>query len=508
MKKITSIILSLFIMFSSFGTVFYPENAYAKAFSGDFTVTTDGLKRPTVLKKGEGFKLKGTIKADEKIEKIKLIVTDKNSFKKEQTYTAEPFSSKISLSDYADKINFSRLSSGVKDLKIVLYGEKGGKTTLKREFTVLGKAKEPVHITKKCKIKVTKGSVESVTDTSENTSWNSGKMTIFLPDDRIADGILIKWHKVENNYTLKSYSSDGDLLDEYDGDSGYNMLHKYYELSEDAVKVVINLKKTAENNGICTLRVYERDKVGVSVERWQAPKEDECDLMVISAHRDDELLFFGGTIPYYQQVKGKNVYTVYMSGRDRLRIREALAGQWSMGNTTYPIFMNFPGGYHDGVNGTLNAWGGEDYVLERLVEKIRKYKPEVIVTHDINGEYGHPTHKTTSYIIQKAVKLAADKSKYKSSARDYGVWQVKKVYLHLYGENKVTMNWKESAAELDGKTPFQVACVAYDKHISQHGSWSMTSKKVTKYPNNKYGLVYSKVGKDKNKNDFFENIDD
>lgn len=508
MKKVTSIILSLFILISAVGIAVYPEDAYAKTFSGDFTVTTDSLKRPTVLKKGEGFKLRGTIKADEEIEKIKLIVTDKNSFKREQAYTAKPSSDKINLNDYSNKINFSRLSSGVKSLKIVLYGENGGKTTLERDFTVLGKAKEPVHITNKCKIKVTNGSVQSVTDTSENTSWSSGKMTIILPDDRISDGILIKWHKAENNYTLKSYSSDGDLLDEYDGDRGYNMLHKYYELSEDAVKVVINLKKTAENNGICTIRVYERDKVGVSVERWQAPKEDDCDLMVISAHRDDELLFFGGTIPYYQQVKNKNVYTVYMSGRDRLRIREALAGQWSMGNTTYPIFMNFPGGYHDGVSGTLSSWGGEDYVLERLVEKIRKYKPEVIVTHDINGEYGHPTHKTTSYIIQKAVKLAADKGKYKSSARDYGAWQVKKVYLHLYGENKVTMNWKKAAAELDGKTPFQVACVAYDKHISQHGSWSMTSKKVTKYPNNKYGLVYSTVGKDKSKNDFFENIDD
>lgn len=508
MKKVTSIILSLFILLSVFGTAVYPEAAYAKAFSGDFTVTTEGMKRPTVLKKGEGFKLKGTIKADEEIEKIKLIVTDKNSFKKEQTYISKPYSNKISLNDYADKINFSKLSSGVKSLKIVLYGENGGKTTLEREFTVLGKAKEPVHITNKCKIKVTNGNVQNVTDSSNNTSWSNGKMTIVLPDDKIADGILIKWHKAENDYTLKSYSSDGDLLDEYNGDKGYNMLHKYYELSEDAVKVVINLKKTAENNGICTLRVYEKDKVGVSVERWQAPKDNECDLMVISAHRDDELLFFGGTIPYYQHVKGKNVYTVYMSGRDRLRIREALAGQWSMGNTTYPIFMNFPGGYHDGVNGTLSAWGGEDYVLERLVEKIRKYKPQVIVTHDINGEYGHPTHKTTAYIIQKAVKLAADKSKYKSSVKDYGEWQVKKVYLHLYGENKITMNWKKSAVELDGKTPFQVACVAYDKHISQHGSWSMTSKKVTKYPNNKYGLVYSTVGKDKNKNDFFENIDD
>ncbi|MGN1328792.1 MAG: hypothetical protein ACI4V4_03730 [Eubacterium sp.] len=149
MKRVTSIILSLLILFSVFGTAVYPETAYAKTFSGDFSVTADGLKRPTVLKKGQSFKLTGIIKSEERIEKIKLIVTDKNSFKNDQTYTSDLSSKKINLKNYADKINFSKLSSGVKSLKIVLYGESGGKTTLEREFTVLGKAKEPVHITNK-----------------------------------------------------------------------------------------------------------------------------------------------------------------------------------------------------------------------------------------------------------------------------------------------------------------------------------------------------------------------
>lgn len=33
--------------------------------------------------------------------------------------------------------------------------------------------------------------------------------------------------------------------------------------------------------------------------------------------------------------------------------------------------MGFQGGYHDGITGTLKDWGGEDYVMEKLVEKIR-----------------------------------------------------------------------------------------------------------------------------------------
>lgn len=508
MKKILSVLLSLVFAFSCFSVVcLNSENVYAKTFSeGDFSVQADELRRPAVLKKGASFTIKGKLKANREIEKMELRVTDMNSFKKELKYSEYIYSKKINLSDYSQKLNFSKLSSGEKEFKIILFDEEENKLVIKRRFTVLGKAKESVHITKQCRITVSKGDVSSVTDSSDSTSWSSGKMEIVFPEDKKVDGIFIKWHKAStNSYTIKSYSADGEVLDEY-SEKSYEMLHKYYKMSDGAVKAVIKLKKTKDNNGICCLRVYEEGRVGASVERWEAPETGKCDLMVISAHRDDELLYFGGTIPYYLKVKEKNVYTVYMSGRDRLRIREALAGQWSMGNTTYPIFMDFPGGYHDGISGTLQSWGGEEAVLKKLVEKIRRFQPDVIVSHDINGEYGHPTHKTTAYLIQKAIKLAGDKSKYKESYEKYGAWNVKKLYLHMYSKNKITMNWNKSYAKLDGKTPFQAACVAYDKHVSQHGSWSMTSKKVTKYPNNKYGLVYSSVGADKKKNDFFENV--
>ena len=57
------------------------------------------------------------------------------------------------------------------------------------------------------------------------------------------------------------------------------------------------------------MRVYEKGKVGVSVERWEFI--EKCDLMVISSHRDDELLFFGGSIPFYALVKKKK-YALYI----------------------------------------------------------------------------------------------------------------------------------------------------------------------------------------------------
>lgn len=514
MKKILCIVLSIIIATASicmiFGTNAVP--VYASTYKSEnkkFTIKTTNFKYPTLLKKRQSYNLKGKISANKKIKQIKITVYDRNQFKNDISYSKKVNTKNVDLKSYASKIRFEKLSSGEKELKIIFIDSDSNRAVIKRNFTVLGKAKEPTHITSKCKIKVSSGKVKNVTDSSDNTSWDSGTMTIIFPKNKKIDGIFIKWYyQTENDYTLKTYDKNSKVIDKYDSKS-YNMVHKYYSVSDNAVKAVIKLKKTRKKNnkGICSLRVYEKGKVGVSVEQWEPAKTGKCDLMVVSAHRDDELLFFGGTIPYYTNVKKKNVYTVYMSGNDRLRVREALAGQWSMGVKTYPIFMGFAGGYHNGIKGTVNDWGGEEYVLGKLVEKIRRYKPDVIVTHDVNGEYGHPTHKTTPYLVKKAIKIAGDKTKYKASYKKYGAWKIKKLYLHVYNKNKITMNWNKRASVMDNKTAFELACVGYDKYYSQHGAWSMTSKKVKKYPNNKFGLYYTRVGKDKKKNNFFENID-
>lgn len=515
MKKILCVLLSLLMAAGSFCAVY--ETNVTPVYAGTYkstnkklSVKTTDMKRPTMLKKGQAFTLKGKLTVNRAIKQIKITVYDRNQFKNDISHTKKINAKSINLKNYASKIHFEKLPSGEKELKITLMDGNSDKAVIKRNFTVLGKAKDPAHITAKCKIKVSKGNAKNVTDSSDDTSWDSGNMTITLPKGKKPDGIFIKWHyQTKNSYTLKTYDKNGKTLDVYDSDKLTDMLHKYYEINENTVKAVIRLKKNPQSKGkgICALRVYEKGKVGISVERWEAPKTGECDLMVVSAHRDDELLFFGGTIPYYTNVKKKNVYTVYMSGNNRLRVREAMAGQWSMGVKTHPIFMGFAGGYHDGIKGTVKDWGGEDYVLGKLVEKIRRYKPDVIVTHDVNGEYGHPTHKTTPYLVKKAIKLAGDKTKYKTSYKKYGTWKIKKLYLHVYSKNKVTMNWNKRDVSMNNKTAFELACVGYDKHYSQHNGWSMTSKKVKKYPNNKFGLYYTRVGKDKNKNDFFENID-
>ena len=80
------------------------------------------------------------------------------------------------------------------------------------------------------------------------------------------------------------------------------------------------------------------------------------------------------------------------------------------------------------------------------MEYLRRFRPQVVVGHDPNGEYGHPQHIINTETLMDALTLAADPTYSEETAADYGVWDVPKTYLHLYGENRITMDWDRPLA--------------------------------------------------------------
>ena len=144
-------------------------------------------------------------------------------------------------------------------------------------------------------------------------------------------------------------------------------------------------------------------------------------------------------------------------------------------------------------------------VQQMIVEALRRYKPEVIVCQDFNGEYGHGQHKLTVQLAADAVALANDPQYDPESAEKWGIWEVKKMYSHLYPENVIHMDWTQPLDESGVITPIFLANEAYDKHRSQVASFNMR-RDGKKYDNTAFGLYYTTVGPDINKNDFMENI--
>ena len=141
-----------------------------------------------------------------------------------------------------------------------------------------------------------------------------------------------------------------------------------------------------------------------------------------------------------------------------------------------------------------------------LVRLIRRTRPDVAVTHDLEGEYGHGAHIAVAHAMAEAVRLAADPQVDPESAEQYGIWQVKKLYIHLYPEHRVTLDLDAPLAAFQGKSAREMAVEGMACHESQKVvTWQQTILNRT-YDSAVYGLFFSTVGYEESGTDFFENL--
>ena len=276
-----------------------------------------------------------------------------------------------------------------------------------------------------------------------------------------------------------------------EGDRGY------LEVPEGAFGV--SMEVISGNDGdlsrLTEWHVYSKENLPENIHLWEeAPKK--CDIMLGVAHSDDELVMMGGIIPIYAGERGLRVQVVYCYVPEENRHSEALNGLWHSGQRTLPVIFHIPE-----KDLEKNRYRFE----ERITREIRRFQPEVVITHDIDGEYGNPGHVLVSRNCREACEAAADGSKFPESAQAYGTWQVKKVYVHLYDQNQIVMDFDSPLTAFGGKTAFELAQEAYTYHKSQRGDW-LNQLKSNKYDCRKYGLYFTTVGEDVQKKDFLENI--
>ena len=279
---------------------------------------------------------------------------------------------------------------------------------------------------------------------------------------------------------------------------------------------------------------------------WQA-RPPKTHVMVVHAHGDDEGIFFGGLLPYTTQVLKLNVVLVMLNsgapGKDpKIREQEMRNVGWIYGLRSQPIYRRFRGhgDLHGGIKPINNAWNawdgnitngladtnnngiydGRDYGAIFMAEQIRRYRPEVLATHDIKGEYGHGAHKATSIVCEDAIAMAADPSLVIANLLP---WQVKKFYRHMHGKTNGSHKpdpssssalklfhdfWQEVSVDTDNngipdKTPLQVANQALWFHASQGRpklstcyANGETNAKWQQHPCEWWELVSSTVGDD------------
>jgi N-acetyl-1-D-myo-inositol-2-amino-2-deoxy-alpha-D-glucopyranoside deacetylase len=153
-------------------------------------------------------------------------------------------------------------------------------------------------------------------------------------------------------------------------------------------------------------------------------------LMFFGAHPDDETFGNGATLAQYV-LRGVKVYVVCSTrGEEGTVDPELMQGYSTIGDLRWHEMKNAAGvlgladfihlGYRDsGMQGSEHnshpdalAMAPVDEVAGKMVKIIRTLKPDVVLTHDAGGGYGHPDHIATHNAAVKAFYAAADPAQY------------------------------------------------------------------------------------------------
>jgi N-acetyl-1-D-myo-inositol-2-amino-2-deoxy-alpha-D-glucopyranoside deacetylase len=184
----------------------------------------------------------------------------------------------------------------------------------------------------------------------------------------------------------------------------------------------------------------------------QAPVDAERRIVLVHAHPDDETINNGTTMARYV-AEGVHVTLLTCTlgeegeilepGLEHLAAdREDTLGLHRIGElaeamkllgVTDQRFLGGPGRLRDsGMMGLPTNdrpdcfWQADvDEVAAYVVEVLREIRPQVLVTYDENGNYGHPDHIQAHRVAMRGYELAADAS-YRPDLGE--PWQVTKVY--------------------------------------------------------------------------------
>ncbi|QKW08964.1 N-acetyl-1-D-myo-inositol-2-amino-2-deoxy-alpha-D-glucopyranoside deacetylase [Streptomyces sp. NA04227] len=160
-------------------------------------------------------------------------------------------------------------------------------------------------------------------------------------------------------------------------------------------------------------------------------------LLLVHAHPDDESINNGATMAKYAaegvqvtlvtctlgeegEVIPPHLAALAPTHEDRLgpyRIGELRAAMAELGVTDHR-FLGGPGRFRDsGMMGAVQNrrpdafWQADlDEAAAYLVEVIREVRPQVLVTYDPEGGYGHPDHIKAHRVAMRAADLAAERA--------------------------------------------------------------------------------------------------
>lgn len=362
------------------------------------------------------------------------------------------------------------------------------------------------HMNADCTIEIHADNVnmKNLTDYTYSTTvrfkegdWFSVKWT---PSKPVA-AIYWEWKSIPKRALVECLNDAGEVVSSREYANKIRFLTVFPEEGVHEVRMTV-LKGSGQMSELFT---YNSKQVPSKAVVWEEPL-DKADIMLVETHGNDDCLIFGAVLPNYTD-RGYTIQVVDLACDTIGRQRESSGGSYVCGLRNFKTFFEF--------NSLLSSYKQyrDDWMsqspdpYERLTAEIRRVRPAVVITHDKEtGESGDASHKLTAEITEKCVEAAADPTQYPDSAKKYGTWQVKKLYMHLAKENPITIDIDTPLESFGGKTAHEVSVEGIA--LWHGGEFPELTRAVQnrKYAPSDYGLVFSAVGEDVQKNDFLENI--
>ncbi|NJM06905.1 N-acetyl-1-D-myo-inositol-2-amino-2-deoxy-alpha-D-glucopyranoside deacetylase [Candidatus Gracilibacteria bacterium] len=187
---------------------------------------------------------------------------------------------------------------------------------------------------------------------------------------------------------------------------------------------------------------------------------DELCILLVHAHPDDECLSTGGVLARYSAEGIRTVLVIATGGEEgeivvpeldtpenKARLKEIRDEELACSVQHLGVDALLRLGYRDSgmVDTPANAnpasfhQADKEEALRRVVTLIRHHRPQVLVTYDERGGYGHPDHIACHVATVAAFEAAGDATRFPEAGAP---WQPLKLYYTAFPRQEIYRAWE------------------------------------------------------------------
>lgn len=210
-------------------------------------------------------------------------------------------------------------------------------------------------------------------------------------------------------------------------------------------------------------------------------------VMLVHAHPDDECSSTGGLLCRCAREGHTSILVICTNGEwgemndkrlclrprenpeDRRRLGEIRLEELKRAAGILGVTHHFPLGYRDSgmdgweSNGAPEAFTNADpeEAAGKIVRLIREHRPDVLITYDEKGGYGHPDHVMAHRVAIASAEAAEKPDRFPGAGA--GPWRIRKIYHTAWPRSRMLRAWRWMRL-LGRKTPLDDPDFREDKY--------------------------------------------